>query len=180
MYRFKLHVIIYFLIEKTFYHIRKTFDELNCKIRHFPQINLSSFTPRYQLSIFLSLRGANENSILFMYNDSLERRIAQPRKAAIFFVSDVIFASAPAKSISAKNHQDLYRSARHWRCIFAVYIGCRTLLTSCKLEFGITWRGGRACDSCKRVIHMGALLLASRKLKLGKPTAASFTIYVTV
>lgn len=30
-----------------------------------------------------------------------------------------------------------------------------TLLTSRKLEFGITWRSGRACDSCKRVIHMG-------------------------
>jgi len=106
--------------------------------------------------------------------------LTNKRRAWTIFAGDVIFAGAPAKSISAKNHQDLYRSARHWRCIFAVYIGRRTLLTSRKLEFGIIWRGGRACDSCKRVIHMGALLLASRKLKFGKPTAASFTIYATV
>lgn len=33
-----------------------------------------------------------------------------------------------AKSISAKNHQDLYRTARHWRCIFAVYIGRRYVI----------------------------------------------------
>jgi len=94
--------------------------------------------------------------------------LTNKRKAWTIFAGDVIFAGAPAKSISAKNHQDLYRSARHWRCIFAVYIGRRTLLTSRKLEFGIIWRGGRACDSCKRVIHMGALLLVSRKLKFGK------------
>lgn len=39
-----------------------------------------------------------------------------------------MFAGAPAKSISAKNHQDLYRTARHWRCIFAVYIGRRYVI----------------------------------------------------
>lgn len=105
-------------------------------------------------------------------------------RGALTFRQRDIFAGAPAKSISAKNHQDLYRSARHRRCIFAVYTGRRTLLTSRKLEFGITWRDGRACDSCKRVIHMREEeegwtkgesrvahrpLLVPRKLKLGKP-----------
>lgn len=67
-----------------------------------------------------------------------------------------MFAGAPAKSISAKNHQDLYRTARHWRCIFAVYIGRWYVIDLSQIGIrNHLARRPRLCDSCKRVIHMG-------------------------